>query len=235
MTQSTDPNLFTRVLARQVAASDALHGVLTHLWWSAPAQGERVVQVYANERLHAVTLDPSHRELWLVFPPGRPVRLTLCAVDRSEAWVPRGADPDAQAPRDGVAVEVLRDPSVPVGARLCVTVDDGEAECAPLFGAGVGRSGFGGVFGFGGFGMDAAACPGLGLGELGLGPLGADGEAWRWCRDDLSAGPHQLGLALSDSTGGFVAQAQDVAFEIDRLPAPPAGLRVDDTLMLSWS
>ncbi|XAL97946.1 hypothetical protein OT109_10075 [Phycisphaeraceae bacterium D3-23] len=232
--QSAHANLFRRILVRQVDTNDSLHGALTHLWWSAPNQGDLVVQVYANGQLHAVTIDPAQRELWLVFPPGRPMRLALCAVDRAEAWVPQDLDAES-SPRDTVSAIVLRDPAVPIGARVGISTDGQSAEQAPLFRGDSTRIGFGSVFGYGGFGIDAATGPGLGLGELGFGPLGSDGSAWRWRRDDLPVGAHALVLSLTDADDQPIADPAQIDIEIDRLPPPPIQLAVDDNLTLSWS
>lgn len=230
-----ESSLFTRVLVRPVAADDALHGVLFHLWWSAPEQGSRVVQVYANGRLHEAVTDPAERERWLLFPAGRSVRIELRAVPIAEAWVPRVLDTTDATPRDTAEVTLLRDPSVPVGAVVSVAVDDAPAEQALLFGPRDARIGFGAVFGFGGFGYDAVTGPGLGRGALGLGPLGADGEPWRWRRDDLPAGAHGLTLSLANSEGQPLAQAEPVDIEIETLPPPPMHLFIDDDLTLSWT
>lgn len=236
-TPTHDPSVFERVLVRQVAREDHLHGALFHLWWSAPAQGDRLVQVYANDRLYTATLDPAQRELWLVFAPGRPQRIDLAAVRCSDAFVPRptGSDIAASVPSDIARVTVLRDPGAPVGSVVGIAVDDGPEEAAPLFGADDARIGFGSVFGEGGFGLDAAVGPGLGLGGLGLGPLGSDGDAWRWSRDDLAAGPHPLTLTHKDKAGRALAPPTTHDITTDRLPPPPPSVTLRDDLTLAWS
>jgi len=232
-----DSSVFERVLVRQVAPEDPLHGALFHLWWSAPGQGDRLVQVYANDRLYTSTLDPTQRELWLVFAPGRPQRIELAAVDREDAFVPRfmAASDDGNTPHDIARVTVLRDPSSPVGSVVGVAVDGAPAEAAPLFGPEDARIGFGSVFGEGGFGIDAAVGPGLGLGELGLGPLGSDGEPWRWTRDDLPAGHHTLTLTHTDAAGRALAPPTPLETTTGRLPTPPTSVTLRDDLTLIWS
>lgn len=232
-----DPLPFERALLRAVAAGDPLRGALFHLWWSAPTQGTRLVQVYINDALHTATLDPAQRELWLVLPPGRPHRIHLFAVEPADALTPR-PDPHgsgADGPADIAGVTLLRDPAAPVGSVVGVAVDDGPVERAPLFGDGASRIGFGSVFGEGGFGFDAATGPGLGRGELGLGPLGGDGEAWRWRRDDLADGPHTLTLTHTDDAGRELAPAVTAGIEVGRLPPTPTLVLLDADLTLSWS
>lgn len=232
-----DKTVFERVLVRPVATEDVLHGALMHLWWSAPRQGDRLVQVYANDRLHTVTLDPAQRELWLVFAPGHAQRIELAVVARQDAYIPR-PQPWATAtatPRDTVQAVVLRLPTAPVGSKVDVRMDGQTPAAAPLFGDRDARIGLGSVFGEGGFGLDAAVGPGLGLGELGLGPLGSDGDAWRWSRNDLPAGAHTLTLTHTDAAGRAIAPTTTTNITIDRLPPPPTRVTLRDDLTLAWS
>ena len=47
-------------------------------------------------------------------------------------------------------------------------------------------------------GDDMTTGLGLGVGELGAGPLGYDGAAWRWKRNDLASGPHTVRIDALD-------------------------------------
>lgn len=231
-----EPNPIQHVLLRPIDATDPLHGALFHLWWHAPIQDDRVVQVWVNDGLHTASLDPLQRELWLVFAPGQPRRVELRLVEPADAFVPSPAGMDgAAAPADIAIVTLLRDPATPIGSQASVAVDSDGPEQAQLFGANTARIGFGSVFGEGGFGIDAATGPGLGRGALGLGPLGSDGEPWRWRRDDLADGPHTLTLQLTDSAGRPVAPAQPHDIEIDRIPPVPTRVAVDAGQVLTWS
>lgn len=129
-TPTPPDNPFQRILLRPVAASDPLHGALFHLWWSAPHQGERVVQVYANGRLDTATTDPAQREAWLLYPPGRARMIKLRAVAPAGAFVPRDDVDDTSY--GCAAVTLWTTPAETRDAVAGVAVDDGDPQCAPL-------------------------------------------------------------------------------------------------------
>ncbi|MFN3167518.1 MAG: hypothetical protein ACE37H_10690 [Phycisphaeraceae bacterium] len=229
--------VFERVIARPVAAPSPQHGRLVHIAWSAPHQGARVVQAYANGRWTAVSASPTDRELWLVLDAGKHHEIELLAVDPIDAATPSqsllgGIEPPTTP---AVSVGVLRDPSLPIRARLHATLNAAAGVSTRVCPPDAARGGFGSVFGEGGFGYDATPGPGLGAGELGLGPLGVGGEALRWCRDGLPAGEHTLRLEVRDEDGHAITPALDTHFTLTRLPDPPSGVALDADLQLTWT
>lgn len=230
--------VFERVHARPVSPPDPQHGRLVHLAWSAPEQGDRLVQIYANGELAGTSMSPADREAWLVLDAAAHTQIELLAVTPNDATTPHtdalaGASPPA-CPAG--SFDLTRDAALPIDARLRLTIDDSaDALLTPLFPADAARSGFGSVFGEGGFGYDAATGPGLGLGQLGYGPLGTDGDALRWRDRTLGTGDHTLHLALVDAAGRPASEQSDLPLTITRLPDPPAGLALDDDLQLTWT
>jgi hypothetical protein len=233
-------DVFELALARPVVAADGEHQALVHLWWSAPQQGDRIVQVYVDGRLADVSVHPSQREMWLMLDRSRSHRIELLAVqpgdgsiwaehrERLATWDPPFAGPAAAA--------VIRDPRLPVDTNVSIAVDGEPAASGPMWPADEHRGGFGALFAEGAFGWDTATAPGLGMGELGMGPLGEDGTAWSWQSDELAPGTHELALSAFDRTGQ--ATANPVAFEdidIETLPAAAVGVAIDDDFTLSWT
>lgn len=231
-------DVFDDVLARPVAAPALEHGRLIHVQWSAPEQGERLVQLYVNNALAGYTRDPREREAWLSCGIGRHHQIELLAVEPADVGVSCpallvGAEPATQ-PTGSFAL--LRDESLPLDATLGVAIDGGQVvKRTALFAADTPRAGFGAVFGEGGFGYDASTGPGLGYGDLGYGPLGADGRALRWRDDTLSPGDHTLTISLNDADGRAVVPDLDLNLTIARLPEPPTDLTLDDNLQLTWN
>jgi hypothetical protein len=99
----------------------------------------------------------------------------LLAVAKDEPWAMPTVWPGVElddamdfvqrrAVNERAEVAVLRDPAVAVDARLSVAVDGQVKVRDWLWDGASGRSGFGGLFGEGGFGMDVATGPGLGGG-----------------------------------------------------------------------
>jgi hypothetical protein len=235
--------VFELVLARPVVTDTSDHSHLVHLWWRAPQQGDRVVQVYVNDEVAAVTLDSEQREMWMSLDRTRPHRIELLAVDASGGdaiWTRRPDLLTSWQPRlnDRAAFTLIRDERLPVDTQICVSLDGGVVDRAPLWPAREHRGGFGALFGIGEFGRDAVTGPGLGtLGsELGMGPLGADGTAFRWSRGELPLGAHTLGIAAVDETGQAAAPPVTLAgIEADALPTPPQNLSISPDFTLSWN
>jgi len=240
---ATTPNnatqdVFDYVLARAVAAPDLQHGRLIHVQWSAPDQDDRLVQLYANNSLAGHTLSPQQRAAWLICQINAPMQIELLAVEPADVGTPwptrlAGVEPATQPVG---LLTLLRDQSLPIDATLSVSIDGGaDAEQIALFPADAPRGGFGAVFGQGGFGYDASTGPGLGLGQLGFGPLGADGTALRWRHDTLSPGDHTLDLSLKDSTGRSATADLALDLTISRLPEPATDVALNGDLQLSWT
>ncbi|MCC7204884.1 MAG: hypothetical protein IT441_07370 [Phycisphaeraceae bacterium] len=203
--------VFELVLARPaVGVGGEIEG-LVHLWWRAPEQGQRLVQVYVDERLVDVSVDVTQREMWLAVDRGRGHRIELVAVEaertdllwREHRWA-QGSWEGGFA--GGIGVALLRDERLPVDARVVVKVDGVERVNRAMWSSADDRGGHGVVFGLGDFGHDAVSGPGLGEGELGAGALGIDGVAWRWWDGDASAGEHEVEVWVEDGRGRRVSE-----------------------------
>ena len=235
-THNATQQVFDRVLARPVAAPDLQHGRLVHLMWHAPGQAQRLVQFYLNGRLSGASRSVTARDAWLMVDHDQHVQIELLAVCPASVSVDlsgllAGVNPTSQP---AASFSLLRDVSLPTGARVSV-VDDaaGLNEQVALFEPGDPRGGFGAVFGQGGFGYDASTGPGLGLGGLGFGPLGSDGEALHWRSDRLAPGTNSITLSI-DSPASPPLDAV-LSLPIDRLPLPPSNVQFNDGLELTWT
>lgn len=236
ITTNATQGVFELVLARPIVTAAGEHPWLVHLWWRAPLQDNRLVQVYVQDELYDVTLDPAVREMCLVLDRTRPNRIELLAVpaDDSEAiWRPQ---PDLlgswqPAVSSGVSVVVVRDETLPVDTQLVVEVDGPGVDHGAMWPEDQNRSDFDHILTFG----DVAGL-GLGVGELGMGRLGADGTAWRWHRNDLADGIHNVNVRAVDVAGLPVANPlllQNTL--IDSLPDPVSSLTMDPSFRLSWN
>ena len=235
MTTSTQ-SIFELTLARPVTHAGGEHPALIHLWWRAPQQGDRLVQVYVDDELHDVTSDPAQRQMWLLLDRAHAHRLELLAVPFDQAWNAQTALLNGWHPRvhDVARMAVLLDETLPIDTRLTVQVDGEVYDESELWPSNAHRSGFGALFGEGAFGFDAATGPGLGAGELGYGVLGAGGDAWRWRRSDLATEAHELALTAVDRTGQTAANSETQSVTIDRLAEPAKQLHVSDGFTLNW-
>lgn len=236
-THNATQQVFDLVLARPVDSPDLQHGRLIHLMWRAPEQGQRLVQFYLNGQLSGSSRSITQREAWLVVDHDQHIQVELIAVSPASATIDlasvlAGIEPATQPT---ASLTVLRDLSLPVDTTLGVAVDGGVAERVSLFSPADARGGFGAVFGEGGFGYDTSTGPGLGLGELGYGPLGSDGDALRWRDATLATGLRTIDLSLNDQAGSPAAQDLELDFAIDRLPAAPGGVALNDELQLTWT
>ncbi|MEX0745369.1 MAG: hypothetical protein WD118_07175 [Phycisphaeraceae bacterium] len=241
MMEDYTQDIFELVLARPVMHRHGDDAMQVHLWWRAPQQGERLVQVYTDDALYDVTAWPSQRAMWLALDRRRPCRIALLAVDPAgvdSVWQARPELLGTWSPQvtDVARLSVLRDEgALPVSSAIRVEVDGALMADVPVWPAGASRGGFGALFGEGGFGIDAATGPGLGQGELGFGPLGADGVAWHWRRDDLAEGSHAVTLRVQDLTGQAVlASDTHRLLTIARLPAPAERVWCDSSGTLRW-
>ncbi|MCC7145156.1 MAG: hypothetical protein IT443_01785 [Phycisphaeraceae bacterium] len=209
MNSGITQDVFELVLARPVREGAGEHMGMAHLWWRAPQQGNRLVQVYVDGRLYDVSSDPQERQMWLTCPRQEAHRIELLAVpaDRADLWGrehPRELRGWSPAWVTEARLDLIRDERLPVDSRMVVRVDGRESDEGLLWAGDENRGGFGLLFGLGAFGHDAAGGLGLGLGELGMGPLGVDGQAWHWRRTDLAGGGHALEVVAQDA-GGYAA------------------------------
>ncbi|MCE9590162.1 MAG: hypothetical protein K8S99_06525 [Planctomycetes bacterium] len=214
-------DVFEIVLARPVVTPSGEHPSLVHLWWRATDQGDRVVQVYIDGSLAATTLDPSQREMWLTCNRSAARRIELLALPATDGDATRQPRPDLLRSWTPSAVteinaRVLRDDSLPVATRVSVSLDGSRVAEAAMWG-----------------GDDAG--PGLGMGELGMGPLGVDGESLGWRIGQLARGDHDVGLAATDPRGIAVAAPSALSAAVDPLPAAATAVSVNQNFVLSWT
>ena len=231
-------SVFDVFLARPVAAPDLQQGRLIHLQWSAPQQGDRLVQFYVDGELAGYTLTSSQRESWLLIDACSHTQIEALAVAPGAVTKPM---PDALGGVEPVtnpaaSLVVMRDQTLPIDSVVQIAFDDPPApDQTPLFAPSAPRGGFGAVFGEGGFGFDASTGPGLGLGQLGYGPLGTDGLALHWRHDGLDPGEHAIELTLRDARGSNLVDPLTLQTSITRLPEPPTDLSLSPDLTLTWT
>ena len=224
--------VFERVMALPVVGAGAGEALVVEVTWEGGAgalDGAGAVQVYVDGELSEVSAEVGRGGVWLVLDGARDHRVELLVVPVELAWVSR-----ARA-LGWWGVSVVREESWPVDAQVVVRVDEEEAARGALWAGDAARSGFGGLFGYGGFGVDAATGPGLGGGELGMGPLGADGDAWAWRGRGLSEGEHEVALAVVGEDGAELGEVTELGVvSVDAVPASVAGVRMDEDFTLRW-
>ncbi|MEM1027541.1 MAG: hypothetical protein AAGJ38_05615 [Planctomycetota bacterium] len=228
-------------LGRAVVHEAGEHDSLVNLWWRDNTPEPSLVQVYVNGQLTTTTTSPDQRELWLIVNRSRQNRIELLKVNAEHADPLLEARPDRLRTwnppiSDGVEARVLRDESLPVDAKIEVAVDRQAVASGELWPNDTPRSGFGGLFGLGGFGQDTASGLGLGRGELGFGPLGTDGTAWQWHTRDLPPGSHSVTLTATDQTGQATSPPLTLdEFQVEALPRPATPLNMRSDFTLAWT
>ena len=241
MSGSATQEVFEKVLARPVVTEGGEHPAAVHLWWSAPGQGDRVVQIYIDGELVDVTVSPPQREAWVLCDRGRAHRIELLAVGVDEPeclWVERLELLNSWEPAvvGELGFSVIRDERLAVESVVSVLDGGVMIDEGALWPADAHRGGMGAVFGVGEFGYDAVTGVGLGRGELGMGRLGADGEAWRWFRNDLAVGQHSLEVVVEDRTGQIISGPAPVGeFLIEALPVAASKFEIVSDFTLGWS
>ena len=190
------------------------------------------------------TTSPWHneqREMFLDLDRTRIQYIELLAVppeDAQAVWRPQpdklnSFDDDVNNPQE---IAIVRDESLPVDTCFNVVIDGKATDRGPAWPNDISRSGFGTLLGVGCFGFDDATGMGLGLGELGAGPLGLDGVAWQWQSHEINTGTHTLAINATSHAGTPTAMPLALPdFTINHLPEPVQGLAVDSAFKLSWS
>ncbi len=228
-------DIFELVLARPVITATGEHPWLVHLWWRAPLQGDRVVQIYVQDELYDVSLDSWARAMFLVLDRTRTNRMELLAVPAGDPEAIWRAQPDllrSWQPRvsDVAAVSLIRDETLSVDTRVDVEVDGVVIDSGLMWSNQVHRSDPDGNLEAG----DVAGL-GLGIGNLGAGRLGYDAASLCWRRDDLRQGTYDIVIGAVDSSGHPAADPlllDDVL--IDGLPGQVVGLSIDRAFQISW-
>lgn len=230
MTQATT-DIFELIVARQV---------LDRPWdvrvsWRATQQGDRVVQVYVDQALTAVTASREARDIDVLIDPSlrRTVELLAVPVGQAGRDMPHLLQSWRRGERHAVQADVLRDEAHDASASLAWRID---AQCGhreALWPRDTHRGGFGGLFGLGAFGFDHATGPGLGRGQLGWGPLGTGGEALTIRDHAVPSGEHTLSLQLLDDAGRPLTSPHQHTQLVTRPDASAANLRIESGL-LTW-
>ena len=238
---SPTQSVFEHVLARPATTAEGEHEAFVHLWWSSPQQGERLVQVYVDGQLYDVSQETSQREMWLTLDRSQQHQIELLAVAaddadglwRSHADLLTGWSPTVHPV---ASLSVVRDERLPVDTDVTVMVNGEAMDRGPLWPTTAHRGGFGALFGVGGFGYDALTGPGLGEGQLGMGPLGSDGTAWRWQRSDLAAGDYSITVRACDDSGQSVVESEvELTVSTDRLAWGATSVSITEDFTLQWS
>lgn len=229
-------DVFELVLARPIALTRGEHASMVHIWWRAPQQGDRLVQIYVDQELFFVACDVSQRECVLFLDRTCDHHIELLAVDCDHAL---SAQPQSLTGWnlpiiENAAISIVRDHALPIHASLRTSLNGMNHDEALLFPANEPRGGFGALFGEGGFGYDDAAGFGLGRGELGLGPLGEDGTAWQMNISCMNDGLHDLDIDLLNEKGGIIGEADDIEVQLNALPAPASMVYADESMTLKW-
>jgi hypothetical protein len=230
-------DVFELVLARPVVTHAGEHPRLVHLWWRAPLQGNRLVQIYIDDVLYDVTFDPVVRNMYLMLDRSRTRRIELLAVplgDPEAVWRPQpGLLKSWQPPVSSNAqLTLIRDETMPQDTQLVVSLDGKFVAHGPMWPTTEPRSG---SLTQDGVVYNDACGLGLGIGDLGSGPLGYDGTAWRWGRNDLDPGYHDVRITSIDQSGFPVSVPLDVSVLIEQLPGPVTGFTISQPFGLSWS
>lgn len=231
---------FQLVLARPVVTPDGEDPRLVHLTWRAASLAGLAVQVYLDGSLVALCTDPLQREVWLTCDRAVPHRIELLALPLSDVEAlhrehPRSLTSWVPSASTEIAARVLRDESLPVDARLMLSLNGSPLADAAMWGAMDSRAGFGALFGEGGFGFDDATAPGLACGELGLAPLGFDGEPLGWRIEQLPPGESVVELSATDARGHPVALPVQRTVQCNPLPPPPSDVEISPNFVLSWT
>lgn len=236
ITTSATQDVFELVLARSVVTSTGEHGGLVHLWWRAPLQGNRLVQIYVDEVLYDVTLDVAVRDMYMVLDRSHQHRIELLAVpvdDPDAVWRPqpdllRGWNPGINS---AARIELVRAEDLPVDTDLAVLVDGKDMACGPMWPGYEARAG---SWSAEGATYNEPFGLGLGIGDLGAGPLGYDGTSWRWWRSDLNTGSHDVRFTAEEQAGCPVSVPLDVTFLTEHLPCPATHLSIVSPFGIAW-
>lgn len=183
-------------------AGEHEHPNLVRVTWQDDNLQDHAAHIYLDGELIHITPNAQDRATWARIERDVPRRVQVLLVpndDPADLARPRPErlpqeNPPYQGPPTAI---ILRSPAAAPHAQAQVTSDSGTTpDFAELWPGRLSRPGFGGVFGEDEFGYDHAVGPGLGRGDLGFGPLGADAHALRY-RDPLAPdGQSTLSIAV---------------------------------------
>ncbi len=192
--------------------------------------------MYIDETLYDVTHDATVRDMCLNLDRTRHHRIELLAVpidDPEAIWWPQPGLLKGWQPKvnSTAKIELIRDEDLPVDTQLVISLDGKDVEHGPMWPPTEARAG---SLSEQGVTFDGAFGLGLGVGDLGAGPLGFDGTAWHWLRNDLDTGYHDVRITSVDQSGIPVSVPLDVSLLIEQLPSPVTGLSILAPLGITW-
>ncbi len=201
------------VLARPLVTEAGDDPSLVHVWWGC--------RTWASVYVDGEWVEEGWGEAWIFVKRGLGCEVEVRVGSQAGFAKPQAA--------------VVRDEALAVDAHVMVSVDGAAVDEGAMWPGDESRGGFGALFGVGSFGLDDAAGPGLGEGELGAGPLGSDGTALRWRRADLPAGEHTIALRVTDARGLDIAEPVTLpVVMIERPPTPASRWSITPQFTLAW-
>lgn len=201
--------------------------------WQTGEQHDQLVLAYVDGRFAGMTHQTDQRELWLQMDPSISHEVQLWAISAEQA---AGLIPPMTSGSSAMAtLTIRRDETWPVQTQLRWSVNDQQQPTLPLWSQLQPRSGFGGLFGQGGFGFDDAAGFGLGRGELAEGPLGSDSTNWRFHAGHWSSQNHQVQLQAIDASGQPISRLVSIDRTVQRPIDTPGTLACDPDFTLHWN
>ena len=195
---------------------------LVRVQWRTTGQDDRLVQVYVDGRPYAVNPFAVVDEMYLELDRSVDHWIELLAVDAGDACRDLSNRLSALGvrPVNQASLALVRDERLDASARVTVTVDGQVRHVGPMWGGADSRAGFGGLFGVGEFGRDAATGPGVGIDVFGAGAFGAGGTSWHW-RGAAPAGVSEIDAIVHDAGGHEIGRlTEPVTVTTDRLPRP---------------
>jgi len=174
--------------------------------------------------------------MWLVLDRTKPHRIELLAVpeeNRDGLWREQPQQLESWQPQISSSAEVqfVRDEGLPIDTALCISLDGVLTDEGRMWPAHITRAG---AYNESGPIFNGPTGPGLGLGELGAGPVGYGGTYWRWHRDRLPPGEYPIEAATRITTGEDVTTGYNLTAYIDHLPQPVHSLAVAENNSIGW-
>ncbi len=231
---------FESVVVRPVISMGVEHRRLVHLCWRTVESCDRLVQVYIDGLLSDVTNEPSQSSMWLSLDRSRAHVIELLSVPvtrrgdihrshRDKLWR-RGEQPDDTC----LSASLSRVNTFEPDTRIRVYLDGELRAESALWDVSVCRTGFGNLFGEGGFGFDGASGPGLGLGSLGGGSLHDISSFWTWRSPVSAPGEHLLTLQAISPSGVLRSPPLTVGCVTAEIPRAAVDIELGDDGVLRW-
>ncbi len=207
------------VQVRPVHDAVGEHAALVHAAWRLTDPGF-VVRIHVDDAVVDVLTDAAQRDAWLVCDRRVAHHVRLTTYPRAyahEAFTmqPRPIPPVAPLCDAAGRFSYIAHQSLPPDALLRVTIDGQPHVGIPLWPADTPRCGLGSMLGMDALGVDGAMAPGLGQGQLGVGPCGIDGQALAIALPILNPQPHNIELQPTSATGAVIGDPVTFTFTPD--------------------